>query len=415
MNEQFEKEQSGARSRSSQGNKDCDGLHRRRGVWHYKLKIAGRWREFSAKTRNYQQAKDVYRNAKNEQEAGRLPADRSKASFSKAAEHWRSRRALAGKAENTLLMEGYRLKPLKEYFGETKLKEITLDDVTDYRLERGKCVGSRTINLEVKVLRMILSEAKCWAKISSEYKPLKENARGPGVALTDEQLRRLIETAGSKPEWDAAYLAAWIASNTTMRGVEIRKLRHRNVDLFSRVVRIEREGTKTDGGCREIPLNDEAVRAFARVIDRANKLGSHEPDHFLFPAFRFKHTKPTSSARGTGYDPCQHAKTWRTAWRSLRKKAGLSKLRFHDLRHTAITQLAEAGVAIATIMELAGHLSPEMTRHYIRIRDKARAAAVAVLSVFPKVDGCSGVTEGQSGDRHERREACPHVSTRMST
>ena len=76
-------------------------------------------------------------------------------------------------------------------------------------------------------------------------------------------------------------------------------------------------------------------------------------------------------------------KSWRTAWRSLSKAAGLPKLRFHDLRHTAITSLAEADVPISTIMEIAGHLSPEMTRHYTHIRDKAKAAAVAQLSVFP--------------------------------
>jgi len=36
---------------------------------------------------------------------------------------------------------------------------------------------------------------------------------------------------------------------------------------------------------------------------------------------------------------------WNSAWRALRDAAGLQGLRFHDLRHTAITELAEMGVA----------------------------------------------------------------------
>jgi integrase len=36
--------------------------------------------------------------------------------------------------------------------------------------------------------------------------------------------------------------------------------------------------------------------------------------------------------------------SWRSAWRSLRKAAGLPQVRFHDGRHTALTRLAERGV-----------------------------------------------------------------------
>jgi integrase len=41
---------------------------------------------------------------------------------------------------------------------------------------------------------------------------------------------------------------------------------------------------------------------------------------------------------------------WDTAWRALRDEAGLQGLRFHDLRHTVITELAEMGVAHAVAL-----------------------------------------------------------------
>lgn len=368
--------------------RDNDGLHKRRGYWYYSLIVKGRRRFFSTKTKSYQEARKVYGQAQKDHAKGCLPSDWSKLAFSKAADEWIVRRSKAVNAEgeklaeNTLRIDRERLNILKQHFVNTTLRKISADDIRDYQTFRSQSVGSRTVNLECKVLRMILKEAKCWTRIGEDYRPLKENSDSIGVALTAERLRALIEMAASKPEWKAAYLAAWIASNTTMRGVELKRLRHSNVDLFARVVQIKRAGTKTHGGCRDIPLNDEAVLALACVIDRANKLGSHEPEHYVFPAFKFRHTKEDAVAKGSGYDPTQHAKTWRTAWRSLCKKVGLPKLRFHDLRHTAITQLAEDDVPIAVVEALAGHLSPKMTKHYIHIREKAKEAAVAKLSVF---------------------------------
>ena len=42
------------------------------------------------------------------------------------------------------------------------------------------------------------------------------------------------------------------------------------------------------------------------------------------------------------------------------RRAGLQGFRFHDLRHTAITELAEAGAPDATLMAIAGHMSRRM-------------------------------------------------------
>jgi len=58
------------------------------------------------------------------------------------------------------------------------------------------------------------------------------------------------------------------------------------------------------------------------------------------------------------------------------KAAGIGRLRFHDLRHRAITDLAEAVLSEQTIMSIAGHLSTKMLEHYSHIRRDARRAAV---------------------------------------
>ena len=52
-------------------------------------------------------------------------------------------------------------------------------------------------------------------------------------------------------------------------------------------------------------------------------------------------------------DPTKPMSTWRTAWRSLTKEAGLAGLRFHDLRHHAITELAESSASDQGILSSA--------------------------------------------------------------
>ena len=47
----------GEERQGEQRKRDNDGLHKRRGIWHTRVKIDGRWRELSLSTRSYQQAR----------------------------------------------------------------------------------------------------------------------------------------------------------------------------------------------------------------------------------------------------------------------------------------------------------------------------------------------------------------------
>ena len=54
-------------------------------------------------------------------------------------------------------------------------------------------------------------------------------------------------------------------------------------------------------------------------------------------------------------------------------------LRFHDLRHHAITELAELGLSDQTVMSIAGHVSRQMLDHYSHIRLMAKRKALEAL------------------------------------
>ena len=62
-------------------------------------------------------------------------------------------------------------------------------------------------------------------------------------------------------------------------------------------------------------------------------------------------------------------------FRSVRIKAGVTG-RWHDNRHTLITDLAESGAADETIRDIAGHVSKQMLKHYSHIRMAAKRGAL---------------------------------------
>ena len=61
-------------------------------------------------------------------------------------------------------------------------------------------------------------------------------------------------------------------------------------------------------------------------------------------------------------------------------KSPLHGLRFHDLRHHAITELAESQASDQTIRDIAGHVSNRMLEHYSHVRIGAKRAALDALA-----------------------------------
>ena len=98
------------------------------------------------------------------------------------------------------------------------------------------------------------------------------------------------------------------------------------------------------------------------------KFKNLKAEWFVFPAGKPQPTDPSK--------PCS---SFKTVWRKVREDAGI-KGRWHDNRHTFITGLAESGEASdQTIMDIAGHVSKRMLKHYSHIRMEAKRRAVAAL------------------------------------
>lgn len=142
-------------------------------------------------------------------------------------------------AERTIQFEGERRRPLAAYFQDRPLFRVKAAEIAGYQKQRlAEGVSGRTINMEVGVQRRMLKRAKVWSSISEDVRTFPEHARNIGRVLDAEQKTRLFQVAGCNPSWMVAHCAAVLAVSTTCRGVEIKHLRWRDVDLFSSVLDI---------------------------------------------------------------------------------------------------------------------------------------------------------------------------------
>ena len=84
-------------------------------------------------------------------------------------------------------------------------------------------------------------------------------------------------------------------------------------------------------------------------------------------------------------DPTRPITALKTCWKNVKEKAG-AKGRLHDARHTLVTELCETGVGDQTIMDIAGHVSKKMLKHYSHIRMEAKRNALeGIVTMAPKV------------------------------
>jgi integrase len=286
--------------------------------------------------------------------------------FAEAAELFRTER-LGFLSERTIQFEKERSRPLVAFFGTKPIRKIRADDIRAYqklRLEAGR--ANKTINMEVGILRLMLKRASIWLELAAQVKLLPKRPTIIPRVLTPDQKEHLFRIASGRSEWTVAYCAAVLAVSTTCRGMELKHLKWSDVDFTRGIVLIQR--SKTLAGHRTIPLNGDAVLALTHLRQRAEVLGSNAQHHFVFP-----------TCENQRVDPTKPQKSWRSAWRSLTRLAGFEGLRFHDLRHQAITELAEAGMPDATIMAIAGHVDRTMMEHYSHTRLDAKRHAVSSL------------------------------------
>jgi integrase len=400
-------------------------LVKRGKIWHTDFFVDGQRFRQSLDTSDWREAQAKEKGLIASASQGKLaPASQhfSKLNITAAIEQYLADRA-AHVQPRSHRSESDHAKPIRDYFRGLPISRVDSGSILAYVRERkAKSISNTTVNMEIGILRRILKRAKRWHFVADDIPRLPER-RDIGRALQPEEKMRLLKVAQAKPEWETAYLASVLALNTTMRGCEIKQLRWRDIDFIDHSLVVRR--SKTEAGERLIPLNANAHRAIMRLRERARTLfGSDlQPDWHLFP-------------RAEGYskpDPTKPMSGWRSAWRRLTQavncpacgklqdpaatcsndecgtniskvKSSTAGLRFHDLRHHAITELAESQASDRTVMSIAGHVSQRMLAHYSHVRIEAKRQALDVLATGGKASGCD-----TNNDTNQPRNSTPSI------
>lgn len=174
------------------------------------------------------------------------------------------------------------------------------------------------------------------------------------IALTVAQVRKLADAARTPDERNLILVAAFTGS----RMGELFGLRWENVALepegheTALIVEQAYQGEvvdrpKTASGRRLVELGSNAAEAL-----RAQHVESKRPNPhgLVFPSPEGSYQRQSNFTR--------------RAWKTIRDRAGLPDVHFHDLRHFFVSHVRNAGLPSAVTEQLAGHSDERTHRGY---------------------------------------------------
>jgi integrase len=342
-------------------------VYKRGKTWWYHFIYAGRNIQESAKTTSKTLAKTVEENRRKEFEEGfagidRQRKDRVRTLADIAAVYLKEYKL---KHRSGAFAE-YAIRHLNEHLGSKMLIGIDAGVVSDYqiaRLEQG--AAPKSINDEVGILLRILGDRGDLLRRELKRRRILKLAvsEQPGKAFDVAEKDRMMRAA-AKSRSPLILPALTLALNAGMRDGEIKRTKWSQIDFSKAILTVGKSKTMAGQG-RTIPLNSEILQALLEHAKwYAKKFGELNPDWYVFPFGRRGHMDPTRSVT-----------TLKTAWTGVRRTAGVQG-RWHDNRHTLITELAESGAGDETIMSIAGHVSRQMLTRYSHIRTEAKRHAL---------------------------------------
>ena len=349
------------------------GEKKQQDVWWYHFTFAGRHIQESSKSARKTVAVEAEKRRRRELEQAHagIPTDTDRGNrvrtVKAAVRDYREAYAVAHRAKSVAWV-GERTAHVERLLGSLILPDLTEKRVVEYMATRQKeKAGNRTINMEVDCLARAVGRP--WRQLWPKVKRLEE-ARDTGRALSPEEERALLEQAAkNKSPFVLPFIK--IALLTGMRFGEIRGLRWSQIDLANRILTVGKAKTAAGSG-RVVPMG---AGLSATLEGQASWLsgklgGTIQPEWYVFPF----------STGVRPEDPTRPVTTIKTAWEAVRKAAGVF-CRLHDLRHTACTKMAEAGVPEETMKALMGHMSRAMIERYSHIRMNAKRAAIEALEL----------------------------------
>jgi integrase len=337
-------------------------------IWWYEFSFAGRRIRESSKSTSKTLARTAERNRKRELEEG----------FNNVSDTRHERvRTVGDMAEEYLtayklrhpqsaVFADYAVSHVKRIVGSKMFVDCNEATITSYQNERlREGAAPKTVNEEVGFLLRIMDELGDILRVRLKKRKLLKLKVGKsiGKAYSEEEKVRMLEVAKSARS-PHIYPAIMLALNAGIRDAELKQLTWGQINLKRSYLTVGESKTEAGEG-RTIPLNSSLAKTMNEYAEwYKERFAATEPGWYVFP---FGKPRPS--------DPTKPVTTLKTAWNNVRKKAKVTG-RWHDHRHTMITDLAESGAGDQTIMDIAGHVSKSMLKHYSHIRMEAKRDAL---------------------------------------
>jgi integrase len=260
---------------------------------------------------------------------------------------------------------GTSLTHLLRAFGGHRAIQIKAGDITRYITQRqGEGAANATINRELAALKRAYVLAMRGEKLHERpYIPMlrEANARKGFFAIQEFQAVLANLPDYLKPVFEVAHLTGWRVKSEILT----RQVQH--LDLASGWLRLEPNETKTGEG-RMFPL----IPRLREVMERQRGLADQQGTQWLFT----RNGKPI--------------KSFRRAWQTACRRAGVPGRIPHDFRRTAIRNLERSGIARSAAMALVGHRTDSVYRRYAVADETTLREAGAKLASLSEaaIDRC---------------------------
>ncbi|WP_158793121.1 site-specific integrase [Granulicella sp. L60] len=225
----------------------------------------------------------------------------------------------------------------------------------DRKDENGRPIprANNTVRLELALLGHLFTVAiKEWS-IGLPFSPVTNIRRpAPGAGrnrrLSSDEERRLLNAVDQHSNPILRWIVR-IALETGMRSSEILTLRRIQVDIKRRIVRLlETKNTSP----RTVPLTTTATELFREALNHPVRPIDTDLIFFGEP----------------GRDGKRRPYQFNPIWRNIKHSLGLADVRFHDLRHEAVSRFVEAGFSDQEVSAISGHKSMQMLKRYTHLR-----------------------------------------------
>ena len=248
--------------------------------------------------------------------------------------------------------------------GKVKLQKLSPQHLQKlYNKKREEGYAPQTIKHIHRVLHRALNDALKWDLVAKNVCNAVDAPRVPKQemkALTPEQAQQFLEAAKGDP-FEALFV---LALTTGMRRGELLALQWADIDFVHGILQVRRTITrlpnrgfvvsepKTTKSRRAIQLTELAVDALKR-----HRTKQHETRLKVGMAWQSQDWVFCTDV-GTPLEPTTML---RSSFWPLLAKAGVPKIRFHDLRHSAASLLLSMGTHPKIVQELLGHSNISMT------------------------------------------------------